>query len=359
MEFGLLLLGDNLANPVTGEQRTRAERHRQIIEVAVRASRLGIDVISLGEHRFSYRGDGQEYVLSAPHVVLAAIAERTERTLLGTGVTLLPNHDPVLLVQDFATLDLISGGRAELIVGNGIYADVFRQMGQDPKRSREMAAENLGLLLKLWNETGVSWEGEFRPPLDNVTIEPRPLQPNAPVWVGGGRSEVSLRLAAKHGVPIQFPGVLRPGTFFKDLAIRYRELWVEAGHAPENCRIAHCSHLFVRNDGAQARKEFEPYHVGYLQWVFQTIHERGDFVLDPNAKAPDRYQAYEDPVNSPSLCGTPEEAVDRILEWNELLGGIDRYSFVIDAGGQSDEMINGTLDILVEEVIPAIRSGLN
>lgn len=358
MEFGLLMLGDNLANPVTGVRRTPAERHRQIIDSAVRASEAGIDVISLGEHRFSYRGDGQEYVLSAPHVALAAIAERTERTILGTGVTLIPNHDPVSLVQDFATLDLISGGRAELVLGNGIYADVFHQMGQEPKRSREMQAEKVDLLLRLWNETGVTWRGEFRPPLDNVTIEPRPLQPTAPVWLGGGKSEASLQLAAKHGIPIQLPGVLRAGTFFEDTAIRFRELWAEAGHAPEACRIAHCSHIFVRPNGQAARDTFEPFHVGYLEWVFQTIHERGDFVLDPDALAPTRFEAYEDPVNSPTLCGTPAEVTERILTWNELLGGIDRYSFVIDAGGQPDEMIDETLDILLADVIPAIRREL-
>lgn len=356
MEFGLLMLGDNLANPVTGNRRTPAERHRQIIELAVRASGRGIDVISLGEHRFSYRGDGQEYVLSSPHIALAAIAERTETTTLGTGVTLLPNHDPVSLVQDFSTLDLISGGRAELVLGNGIYGDVYRQMGQDASKAREMQAEKLDLLLRLWNETGVTWEGEFRPPLDNVTIEPRPLQATAPVWLGGGRSDASVRLAAKHGLPLQFPGVLRPGTFFEDLAKLYRELWLEEGHDPADCGVAHCSHIFVRPDGDAARDQFEPYHVGYLEWVFETIHQRGDFVLDPSAKAPNRYQAYEDPINAPTLCGTPGEAVDRILGWNDLLGGIDRYSFVIDAGGQPDEMIDETLDHLIEDVLPAIRA---
>lgn len=222
LQIGLLSLGDCLDDPVGGGRPTPAERQRAIVESAVQAERLGFDSAWLGEHPFC------DSVLSAPPVVLAAIAARTERLRLGgqlrwptrneakpseahpsgTGLTVLANLDPVRAAEDYATLDGISGGRVELVAGRGLLADPDEAFGQETDESRERFRENVELLLRLWTETEVSWSGRFRAPLERVTVEPRPVQqPHPPIWVGG-HSPAALRRAVRFGAawhPINRP----------------------------------------------------------------------------------------------------------------------------------------------------------
>lgn len=217
MRLGVMTLGDHVANPHTGRLVTQAERHRSIVELAVLAEEVGLDSVWLGEHHFC------DYIVSSPAVVLAAIAERTTRIRLGTSVALLPNLDPVRVAEDYATVDVLSGGRIELAVGRGIVDRVYEGFGQDPAAARALLDERLSLLVQLWTEGETSWTGTSRSPLRELRVDPHPLQqPHPPMWIGGGSSPESADLAARRGLGLLLPSVLAPPQHFAAQVDRYR-----------------------------------------------------------------------------------------------------------------------------------------
>src|SRR6478672_30884 len=179
MDVGLLTLGELLTDPVTGARRTHAERHRSIVEQAVLGEQAGFTSFHVGEHHFC------DYIVSSPPVILAAIAERTTTLRLSTGVTLGVNLDPVRVAEDYATVDVLSGGRMEPCIGRGtFFPHTFAGFGQDPRQAKDVYAEHLELLLALWEREDVDWHGEFRAPLHGMTTYPRPVQqPRPPVWL--------------------------------------------------------------------------------------------------------------------------------------------------------------------------------
>jgi alkanesulfonate monooxygenase SsuD/methylene tetrahydromethanopterin reductase-like flavin-dependent oxidoreductase (luciferase family) len=343
MDFRVLSLGDWLADPVTGKMRAQAERFHQIIALAERAEALGFGGFHLGEHHFS------DYILSSPVPLLSAIAMRTSRIRLSTGVTLLANRDPVHIAEDYATLDLISKGRAELVAGRGnAFFDTYRQMGHDITKSRERFDENLALLLRLWNEDRISWQGTTRAPLDQARVEPRPYASRPPVWIGGGSSEDSVRLAAQHRLDLHLPGVYAPAPAFAPLVKLYRELHPTG-------RIAFTAHVHVREDGAAAKKFWEPYHTAYMNWVWNLIWEgaggKGQKPPPSSAATP-----YLDAEKSPALCGNPSEVANRLIAWNEALGGIDVMLFKFDGGAMPDDAIDESMSLVAGPVSEKVRA---
>lgn len=340
--IGLLSLGDCLEDPIDGGRPTPAARHRAIVESAVLAERLGFDSVWLGEHHFC------DYVLSAPPVVLAAIAARTERLRLGTGVTLLANLDPVRVAEDYATLDGISNGRVELVAGRGILADTYEAFGQKTDESRERFRENLTLLRRLWTETGVTWSGRFRAPLEQVTVEPRPVQqPHPPLWVGGGSSPESVDLAAELGLPLMLPSVLAPPDRFLPLVERYRERAARAGHVP---RVGACNHVHVGADGEAAREHWRPYYANYLRFVDRVwqrrelVHPRARVELDD-----------ERLLGGVAVCGSPSEVAERLLATRALLG-LDVHLLMFDLGGLPEPALREALERFGADVLPALRA---
>ena len=201
MQIGLVTLGDWLPDPATGRRVSEAERFRQFVDLGVLAEELGFDTFHVGEHHFS------EYALSAPCPVLTAVAERTHRVRLSTAVSLLGHHDPVSVAEDYATVDVLSGGRVELIAGRGVYQQHYRQFGQTWEDSEELLAEAVDLLRRLWTSESVTWSGRLRPPLDAVTVHPRPLQqPHPPIWLSAS-SSTSVARAVALGCPIAIPTI--------------------------------------------------------------------------------------------------------------------------------------------------------
>ena len=345
MQLGLLSLGDCLPDPTTGVRPSAAERHRAIVDEAVLAEALGFESVWLGEHHFC------DYVLAAPPVVLAAIAARTERIRLGTAVTLLANLDPVRAAEDYATVDAISDGRVELVAGRGILVDTYEAFGQKPDESRERFRENVVLLRRLWSETGVSWSGRFRAPLDAVTVEPRPVQtPHPPIWIGGGSSLHSVDLAAELGLPLMLPSVLAPALHFAPLALRYRERFAAAGHDPAAARVGCCHHLHVRRDAREAREAWRPYYLNYLRFVDRVwarrelVHAKAKVDLD-----------YDRLVESVAICGSPAEVVDRIAGARETLG-LDVHLSMFDLGGLAPGEVRRAMELFAAEVAPQLRS---
>lgn len=342
LEIGLLSLGDCLDDPVGGGRPTPAARHRAIVESAVLGEQLGFDSVWLGEHHFC------DYVLSAPPVVLAAIAARTERLRLGTGVTLLANLDPVRVAEDYATLDGISGGRVELVAGRGILADTYEAFGQKADESRERFRENLELLRRLWTETDVTWSGRFRAPLERVTVEPRPVQrPHPPLWIGGGSSLHSVDLAAELGLPLMLPSVLAPPIRFAPLVERYRARAAAAGHVP---RVGACNHVHVGPSSQEARERWRPYYLNYLAFV-DRIWTRRELV-HPGARIE---MDYDRLLGGVALCGSPDEVAERILATREALG-LDVQLLMFDLGGLPEPALRETLERFGTAVLPRLRA---
>jgi luciferase family oxidoreductase group 1 len=345
VELGLLSLGDHLPDPATGERReSTAARHQTIVEAAVLAEALGFDSVWLGEHHFC------DYVVSAPPIVLAAIAARTEKIRLGTGVTLLANLDPVRVAEDYATLDGLSNGRVELVAGRGILAETYEAFGQAPEESRPRFRENLELLLRLWREEEVSWSGSFRAPLEKVTVQPRPAQtPHPPVWVAGGSSEHSVDLAAELGLPLMLPSVLAPPEAFAPLVERYREKLTAAGQA-ERARVGAVSHVHVGTTSQEARAFWQPYYRSYFEFL-ERLWVRRELVGRQVAMDFDYHRL----LRGPGVCGSPAEVADRLASVQERLG-LDVHLAMFDLGGLPRHDLFRTLELYGRDVAPLLRA---
>ncbi len=337
-ETGLLSLGDLLPDPETGVMRTEAERHRNLVHQAVLAERAGFDSVHLGEHH------GCSYQLSAPPVVLAAIGEHTTHLRLSTGVTLVANLDPFRLAEDYATVDVLSGGRAEIVAGRGsFFARTFEIFGQDPADSQALFNEHLRVLLRLLREERVQHDGPLRP-VHGETARPRPVG-NLPVWVGGGSSSSSIDLAAELGCPLMLPSVFAPPEAFVPAAQRYREQFERAGH-PAKPRVGACCHAHLGRDSASARRRFHAWYRNYWQWVQDLIR---DYTPHARAVAFD----YDALVSGPAIVGNASEVIDRIGHFRQVLD-LDRMLFMFDLGGIPDDVLYPMIEAFGADVLPQL-----
>lgn len=347
LETGLLILGDHLPDPETGRSIPEAARLRQIVEIAVNAEAAGFGSVWLGEHHFC------RYVISSPAVMLAAIGARTRRLRLGTAVTLLPTLDPVRVAEDFATLDALTEGRSELVVGRGILRILYGLFGHDLKDSRDIFEDHLDLLLALWTQTSVEYPGRFRPALPGVAVYPRPVQqPHPPIWVGSGSSRRSIDLAARLGLSLMLPSILGPVDTYIPYIDRYRRLFNEAGHAGRRPRVGAASHVHVARDSQTARARWRPYHSQYLKWVHEELLPWGQLNVQA-AGAPDG-MTYDDVIRDSALCGSPAEVVDRILGLRERLG-LELHMSMIDHGGIPDPILSDCMELFSTQVLPHLN----
>ena len=239
MKLNLMSLGDYITDPITGELPTPAQRHRMLVEAAVVAESAGFNGVNIGEHH------GIDYIYSAPPVVLAAIAERTTTLRLGTAVTLLANLDALRAAEDYATLDVLSNGRVDVVAGRGnFFASTYTLFGQSLDESRERFDEGVELFDKLWTSGPLKWTGEFRPPINGEALQPQPLQPRTPMWIGGGSSPETAELAARLGFKLMLPSAFGNPSVFQPVAETYREQYLQAGHDTEP-EVGGCWHVNV------------------------------------------------------------------------------------------------------------------
>ncbi|MEM7094265.1 MAG: LLM class flavin-dependent oxidoreductase [Actinomycetota bacterium] len=335
MDLGLMSLGDLLADPQTGARMTEAERHRSIVDQAVRAEQLGFAAVHLGEHHFS------DYQLSSPPVVLAAIAERTSTLRLSTSVTLAANLDPVRVAEDYATVDVLSGGRAEAVLGRGnLFVKTYEGFGQPVNTARERFDESVQLLHRLLTEEDVTWSGNFRSPLTGHTTRPRPVG-DFPLWIGAA-STGSAQLAADIGAWLMLPTVFGQPEMFVPVADAYRERWEANGRAPGGARVGACAHTHVAPT-TEAALTWEAHYRQYWDFVGGLLGGRGTWpVFD-----------FEELRSGPAIVGSPEQVVERIGEWHDILEP-DRFLFMFDLGGITVPALNATLELFGSDVVPQI-----
>lgn len=349
MRTGLLSLGDLIRDPVTGEMRTPARRHRNLIDQAVWAEDAGFDTIHYGEHHFS------RYIVSSPQVVLAAAAERTATLRLSTGVTLAANLDPVRVAEDYATIDALSDGRVEPCFGRGtLFPDVYSEFGQDETSASERFAENLELILRLWSDEDVTWSGRHRSPLHHVTVHPRPAQtPRPPVWVGAGLSLDSVDLAARLGCRLMLPSVFGVWEMFQPAVQHYEAAWARYGHDPAERRIGAISHFGVARTSQAAHARFRPRYEAYwgelAKWTSESAQRAG---AEPRPFASSSYEVMTSTI---AICGSPAEVLERLAVARETLH-LDTQLVMLDMGGMPDSELRDSLDILATDVLPALRS---
>ena len=337
-EIGLFTFGEITANPTTGLPIDPAIRLREFIELAILADQAGLDVLGVGEH---HRPD---FAIASPPVVLAAIAQATDRIRLTSTVTVLSTADPVKVCEDFAAVDLISGGRAEITAGRGAYTESFPLFGFDLADYDELFEEKLDLLLRLNRTERVTWQGRHRPALAEASVYPRPVQPELPVWIAIGGTPASVVRAGRHGLPL-YLAILGQPERFTPLAELYRQTGADAGHDPNALRIGVTSHFYVEKTSQGARDTFFPYYSRYIG------HNM------PGARGqrlpPDAFEAWAGPRGA-LFVGSPQEVVDKILWEHELLGH-DRFLAQIGLGGLPFADTARSIELLATEVLPVVR----
>ncbi len=317
-----------------------AARVRELLEEIELADQVGLDVFGLGEH---HRPD---YVSSAPAVLLAAAAARTKRIRLASAVTVLSSDDPVRVFQQFATLDLISEGRAELLVGRGSFIESYPLFGFDLHDYEELAAEKLELLLKLREDTKVTWSGRHRAPLSGQGVYPRPVQQPLPVLIGVGGTPESAVRAAKLGLPLVVAIIGGQPRQFRPLVDLYRATWREAGHPAERLFVGVHNIGFLADTAAEARDVFWP---GYRETFGRIGRERGW----PPPTRP-QFDAQCSPLGA-LLVGDAEAATDKILGEHAALGGLSRLTVLIDNSRLTHAQVLRAIELLGTKVAPAVR----
>ncbi|HWE58679.1 MAG TPA: Atu2307/SP_0267 family LLM class monooxygenase [Solirubrobacteraceae bacterium] len=333
LELGLATFAD-LGPGVAPEQRMR-----ELLEEARVADELGLDVFAVGEH---HRAD---FLISSPTVALAAIAAQTSRIRLSSAVTVLSSEDPVRVFQQFAELDLISGGRAEIMAGRGSFIESFPLFGHDLDDYNELYAAKLELLLALRAGNPVTWSGKHRAALVNAEIYPRPLQDPLPIWVAVGGTPQSVVRAAVLGLPLTIAIIGGQPARFKPLVELYDRVWAESGHAPEDRRLAINTHAFVGNTRAEADSAFaQP----YLTMMNRIGRERG---WPPAGR--EQYEALTAPDGAVAL-GSPEQVAEKILMEHELFGN-QRYVGQISVGAVAHADVMRAIELFGTQVAPLVR----
>ena len=341
MEIGI----DSFAAAFTEDSRavSASDRLGHLIEQIEHADQLGLDSFGIGEHH------RREFLDSAPVVILGAAAARTERIRLTSAVTVLSAADPVRLFQEFATLDLLSRGRAEMVVGRGSSIEAFPLFGFDLEDYDALFAEKLELLLAIRENETVHWSGAFRPALSGQGVYPRPVQNPLPIWVGVGGTPQSFVRAGMLGLPLMVAIIGGETRRFRPLVDLYREAWKRAGHPPEGMKVGMHSPGFVAATTKEAADEYFP---GFAKAVSDIGKERGwrpmtrrdfDAQLGPDGAL---------------LIGNPEEVAEKIIRHSEALGGIARVTFQMNAASLSHEKVMGAIELIGSRVAPAVRARL-
>jgi probable LLM family oxidoreductase len=344
IEIGIYTLADIGPDPHTGEIITAKQRIKEIIQAAKLADEAGLDVFGVGEH---HRLD---YAVSSPAVMLSAIAQETKRIKLTSTTSVLSTLDPVRLFEDFATLDLLSDGRAEIIAGRGAFIESFPLFGYSTNDYDDLFTEHMDLLLKLNQNETVTWSGKFRAPFRNAEISPRPIQDRIPIWIGVGGTPESAVRAGKFGVGMALAILGGDPLRFKPLVDIYHKAGMDAGHSSEMLKVGVTGHAYIAQTTQQAKDEFFPYYSNYWSYVNRqrgmgTRMSREDF-------------EYMASPNTALFVGSPEQIVEKVLRQHELFGH-KRFLAQVDIGGLPFQKVAKNIELLATEVAPMIKKAIS
>jgi len=343
MEIGIDSFVAATIDPKTGQAIEPARHLRELLEAIALADQVGLDVFGIGEHH------RREFLDSAPAVILATAAARTKRIRLTSAVTVLSAADPVRVFQQFATLDLLSNGRAEMVVGRGSFIEAFPLFGLELEDYDSLFAEKLDLLLQIRKHTHVHWSGKHRPSLNGEGVYPRPVQNPLPVWLGVGGTPASFARAGALGLPLMVAIIGGEHRRFRPLIDLYREAGLGAGHSLDQLKVGVHSLGYVAEDFATAADDFFP---GYADSFTQIGKERG---WPPTTRA--HFNAQLGPTGA-LLVGDPETVVEKILQVNEALGGISRLTFQMSVAALPHAKMLRAIELLGTQVAPMIRKAL-
>jgi probable LLM family oxidoreductase len=341
MEIGI----DSFASAMYGtETLSSVDAMEQLLDRISLADQAGLDVFGIGEHH------KKEFLDSAPAVILAAAAARTKNIRLTSAVTVLSTSDPVRVYQSFATLDLISKGRAELVVGRGSAIDAYPLFGFDLQDYDALFKEKLELLLQVRDQEFVTWSGKFRPALKNQPVYPRALQENLPIWLGVGGTPESFARAGSLGLPLMVAIIGGETERFRPLIDLYREAGHRAGFKPEQLKVGLHSPGYVAASTEVAVAEYYP---GYAELWTKLGRERG---------WPPVTRGQFDQLIGPRgvlVVGSPEKVAEKLLRHSDSLGGVDRFTFQMDNAGLRHEQLLKSIELIGSKVIPLLASKSN
>lgn len=342
LEFGLMTFADVAPETVSGKGINAHHRIQDLLEEIKLADQLGIDVFGIGEH---HRPD---YAVSSPTTVLAAAAAVTKNIKLSSAVTVLSSEDPVRVYQQFATVDAISGGRAEIMAGRGSFIESFPLFGFDLNDYNELFDEKLDLLLKINHSEKVTWRGNLRPPINNLGVYPRALNGEIPVWLAAGGTPASAVRAAKLQLPLMLAiigGMPRQFTPFINL---YKKSWLENGHNAEDLQVGINNHMFIGEDGEKAADDFFPYYAQMMDRVGRSrgwqpmTREQFDFMRAPEGSL---------------MVGSVEQVIEKMIYEYELFG-FTRFFAQASLGFVPHEMTIKSIELFAKQVVPEVKKRL-
>ncbi len=342
-ELGLFTFGDLTPDVQTGRTISARQRMAEFSAAAKLADESGLDVFAVGEH---HRLD---MVVSATAVVLGAIAAQTQRLRLASAVTILSTADPVTVFEDFATVDLISGGRAEIIAGRGIFTESFPLFGYDLADYDDLFAEKLELLMKLNAAERITWQGRFRAPLQDAPVPPRPVQDRLPIWVGSGGTPGSVERAGALGLPLALANISIPPAKLAPVVGLYRAAATQAGHDASKLRVSVATHMHIRENSQDALDEFYPHYAGYF-----LSHTPSQYRAQQITRADYEARASE---HGAIFVGSPQQIIEKILYERELFGH-QRFIAQVDIGGMPFANVARVIELFATKVAPIIRGRL-
>jgi probable LLM family oxidoreductase len=343
MQLGIDSFAASIQDPVTGVTLSHAERMRNLLAEIELADRVGLDVFGIGEHH------RREFLDASPAVILSAAAARTSRIRLTSAVKVLSADDPVRVFQDFATLDLISGGRAEMVVGRGSFTESFPLFGLKLDDYDQLFAEKLDLLLKIRASEQVTWSGRHRPPLTGQGVYPRPLQDLLPIWIGVGGTPRSFFRAGELGLPLMVAIIGGEPHRFRPLVDLYRRAGQMAGHSAERLKVGVHAIGFLGDTTQEAADDFYP---GFAQTFTKIGRERG---------WPATTRAQFDLTRGPDgayLIGDAETVAKKIVQMSHALGGITRVTFQMSVATMPHPKMARSIEILGRDVAPLVSGAL-
>ncbi len=337
MEIGI----DSFASAMYGRNAlSSVDAMEQLIDRIVQADEAGLDMFGIGEHH------KKEFLDSAPAVILAAAAARTKRIRLASAVSVLSTSDPVRVYQSFATLDLISKGRAELVVGRGSAVESYPLFGFNLNDYDALFAEKLELLLQIRNQEFVTWSGRFRPALKNQPVYPRSLQEKLPVWLGVGGTPESFVRAGTLGLPLMVAVIGGETHRFRPLIDLYREAGSKAGFTPDQLKVGLHSPGYVAESTEKAVADYFP---GYAELWTKLGRERG---WPPVTRSQFDAQIASKGV---LVVGGPEQVAEKLMRHSEALGGVDRFTFQMDNAGLTHAQLMSSIELIGGKVMPLIK----